>query len=61
MEGMQYIVIALMVLLLHTTAKWISYKLSVEAILLYFAEQGADLPDMQTIQEYRIRVAKKWH
>lgn len=61
MERMQYIVIALMVLLLHTTAKWIIYKLSVEAILLYFAEQGADLPDMQTIQEYRIRVAKKWH
>ena len=46
-------------LLLYAASKWAIYRISVMAILLYFAERGVDIPDAQVIQKYRLIVAKK--
>lgn len=51
--------IILIFLLFWALHKWIIYRLSVQAILLYYAELGAELPDAATIQKYRIKAAMK--
>lgn len=51
--------IVLIVLLLFAISKWIIYRLSVMAILLYYEENGVDLPEAEIIQEYRMKVATK--
>lgn len=56
---MEIVVMMLIVMLLYASLKWAIYKLSVMAILLYFAELRMELPDAQTIQKYRIKVVKK--
>lgn len=45
--------------LLWTVHKWIYYRLTVKAILLYYAECGLEIPDNTVIQEYRIKVSEK--
>lgn len=49
----------LLLLLIWAILKWFLYWLSVQAILLYFAECGMELPDEQEIQKYRLKVARK--
>jgi len=56
---MEIAVILLVGLFLYAASKWAIYKLSVMAILLYFAERGVDIPDVNTIQKYRMIVVKK--
>lgn len=51
--------IVLVILLLFAVSKWIIYRLSVMAILLYYAERGVDLPSTEIIQEYRMKAAMK--
>jgi len=45
--------------LLWAAHKWIYYRLTVMALLLYYAESGQELPDNDTIQKYRMKVATK--
>lgn len=40
-------------------SKWMVYRLSFMAVLLYYGERGMDLPSMEVIQKYRLRVVKK--
>lgn len=47
----------LIISLLWAIHKWIYYRLTVEAILLYYAECGIELPDIDVIQKYRMKVA----
>ncbi|MGM9915867.1 hypothetical protein [Anaerotignum sp.] len=56
---MKFVVMMLIGMLLYAASKWAIYRLSVMAILLYFAELRMELPDAQTIQKYRIKVVKK--
>lgn len=49
----------LILFLMIAIAKWLYYRLSVMAILLYFAECGQELPTAAKIQEYCLKVAKK--
>lgn len=56
---MKIAVTMLIVMLLYASLKWAIYRLSVMAILLYFAELGYELPDKQTMQKYREKVLKK--
>ncbi len=51
--------IILVVALLYAVSKWIMFKLSTAAILLYFAESGVELPDVAKIREYQLKVAMK--
>lgn len=51
--------IILILLLLWAVSKWIIYRLSFMAILLYYAECGLELPDHDKIQEYRLKVVNK--
>lgn len=48
-----------LLLLLWAIHKWIYYRLTVMAILLYLAECGYKIPDMDVIQKYRMEVARK--
>ncbi len=50
----------LCVVLIWAVSKWMTYKLSVLAILLYYADCGIELPDTNTIQKYRLKVAMKF-
>lgn len=49
----------LLILLLWAASKWLLYRLSFMAILLYFAECGIELPNTKQIQEYRIKIIQK--
>lgn len=49
--------VVLILLLLWMIHKWVYYRLTVAAILLYYAECGQELPDTDTIQKYRMKVA----
>ena len=53
------LVIILLLILLYALMKWTIYRLSVLAILLYFAESGVELPDAATIQRYKVKVAMR--
>lgn len=46
-------------LLVLASSKWTIYRLSAMAILQYYGELGLELPSLDTIQKYRIKVAKK--
>ena len=47
-------------LLLLALMKWAIYKLSLMAVLLYYGEKGFELPSNGEVQEYRVKVAKKY-
>ena len=56
---MEFVIVILAWLLLIAVSKWVVYRLSTMAILLYFAELGQELPSKQTIQKYQEKVIKK--
>ena len=47
------------VALVVAISKWIVYRLSFMAVLLYYAECGQEMPDHDTIQKYQTKVALK--
>ena len=49
----------LVIALVIAISKWIVYRLSVMAVLLYYAECGQELPDHSTIQKYQTKAALK--
>ncbi len=49
----------MVIMLILALSKWVIYKLSLMAVLLYYAEQGEDFPAERIIQEYRVKVVKK--
>ena len=51
--------ILLFIGLFLAVTKWIMWRLTCLAVLLYCAECGLELPDASKIQEYRMKVAKK--
>lgn len=52
--------IFLIAILLIALSKWAIYRLSVVAILLYYAEHGVELPSTEIIQKYRMKTVTKW-
>ena len=53
------LIVILVIALIIAILKWISYKVSTLAILLYYAECGFDLPDLDTIRKYQTKVLLK--
>lgn len=53
------VIILLSILLLYAILKWMIYKISTMAVLLYFAEHGQELPSIQTLQRYQKKIVKK--
>lgn len=49
----------LIITLVIAISKWLIYRLSLMAILLYYAECGQELPNQSTIQQYQMKVLKK--
>lgn len=49
----------LVIALVIVISKWLIYRLSLMAILLYYAEHGQELPNQSTIQQYQMKVLKK--
>ena len=49
----------LVIALVVAISKWIVYRLSFMAVLLYYAECGQEMPDHNTIQKYQTKVALK--
>lgn len=49
----------LILFLLWAGHKWVYWRLTTMALLLYYAECGQEHPDIDTIQKYRIKVAVK--
>lgn len=47
------------IMLILALSKWAIYKLSLMAVLLYYVEQGEDVPTENIIQEYRVKIVKK--
>lgn len=59
-KGVREVVIALLVItLVVAISKWIAYRLSFMAVLLYYAECGQEIPDNSTIQKYQTKAALK--
>ena len=52
--------IVLFILLFLATFKALLYKMSMLAILEYYVEQGASIPEKEQVQEYQTRGLKKW-
>ncbi len=48
--------VILLLLLIVSLSKWAIYRLSLMAVLLYYAESGSELPDKGTIQKYQTKV-----
>ena len=53
-------VIFLSVVLAWAVLKWAMWRISFLAVLLYYAECGADLPDAGTIKQYQTKVLEKY-
>ena len=49
----------LIITLVIAISKWLIYRLSLMAILLYYAERGQEFPNQSTIQQYQRKVLKK--
>ena len=49
----------LILALLITVSKWIVWRISFMAVLLYYAECGQEIPDNSTIQKYQTKAALK--
>ena len=47
--------VILVIALVIAISKWIVYRLSVMAVLLYYAECGQEIPDNSTIQKYQTK------
>ena len=52
---MWIVICALMISLI----KWIIYKISFMAVLLYYGEKGIEMPAVGVIQEYQLKVVKR--
>lgn len=52
--------VTLTIALLLAISKWIVYKLSFMAVLLYYGECGQSLPDANTIRKYQVKVVLKF-
>lgn len=59
MDKEQAAIILLSILLLYAILKWMIYKMSTMAVLLYFAERGQELPSIQTLRRYQKKIVKK--
>lgn len=46
-------------LLVFAVSKWIVYRFSMMAVLLYYGELGLELPSLDIIQEYRMKAVRK--
>lgn len=58
--GGETVVTALLVIaLVVAISRWIVYRLSFMAVLLYYAECGQKMPDHNTIQKYQTKAALK--
>lgn len=53
-------IILLIIICFFLALKALLYKMSMFAILEYYVEQGASIPEKEQIQEYQTRVLKKW-
>lgn len=53
------LVVILGLALILAMSKWMIYRLSLMAVLLYYAECGVELPDKATIQKYQMKVVEK--
>lgn len=51
--------VVLIVVLIIALAKWAIYRLSFMAVLLYYADCGIELPDVEMIKKYRMKVVGK--
>lgn len=51
--------VILILLLAIAVLKWIIYRISFMAVLLYYGECGQELPDTDTIRKYQVKVALK--
>lgn len=52
--------ILLVAIILLIGFKAFVYKLSLLAILQYYVERGGNIPEKKEIQEYQMKVLKKW-
>jgi hypothetical protein len=44
---------------IYASLKWMTWRFNCQAVLLYYAESGCDLPDGATIRKYRLKVIQK--
>ena len=51
------ITVLLVIALLFAVSKWIIWRLSFMAVLLYYGERGQELPDPDVIQKYQTEAA----
>lgn len=56
---LQLLAVLLVGLLIWALSKWLIYRLSFMAVLLYYCERGFEIPSKNMIQKYRIKVAKR--
>lgn len=49
----------IVLMLVLSSLKWMAWKITCEAVLLYYAESGCELPDKETIEKYRSKVINK--
>ena len=49
----------LVLALLIAVSKWIVWRISFMAVLLYYGERGQELPTAETIQKYQTKAALK--
>ena len=47
----------LVIALLFAVSKWIIWRLSFMAVLLYYGERGQELPDPEVMQKYQTEAA----
>lgn len=50
----------LAIALVWAITKWIFWRISFMAVLLYYAECGQELPDTKAIKQYQAKVVEKY-
>lgn len=50
----------LAIALVWAIAKWLMWRISFMAVLLYYAECGQELPDTKAIKQYQAKVVEKY-
>lgn len=50
----------LIIALIWSIAKWLMWKISFMAVLLYYAECGQELPDVRAIKQYQTKAVEKY-
>lgn len=54
------VAVLLIVMLIWSIAKWLMWRISFMAVLLYYAECGQELPDTRAIKQYQEKVVEKY-